>query len=426
MRRRSYLSLLFSGALGTVGGCQGTRLESSDTRIKAEPPGSPPLAPTGSWPVYRYNSGNTGYNPNGEGLRDADLYWKLDAGSVATIADDALYNLYGSWNYSPEPVGNADPRAERFGSTDLVRREPATAGMTSRTELEDLYTQVNAPPTIGTNGVFVSSYVRTYCLSRDAEQILWQSPEMNGIRGPPILRDGSVYIAALNGPGTSEETDNGTPQVRSFSTDSGSSEWRYELRAKVRSPPAVTDDTVVVNANNGLHVIDAESGDGRVLVDYDSDTIQYGTPVATADSFYVIVRSEDGSELLAIDTDSGSIRWRVSVPGLGQQTPVVTEDTVYIGKSEGLVALNTTDATESVDLSGGRTPLARVGATVYASTGNYIEAMDAMAGERLWSYETSDVRVGDVSGGGILGVTPVTNAVYVRAADGLYGFGSSG
>jgi len=425
MRRRAFLALLGSSTL-LLAGCQRRNLGSTDTRVKDQPPGSPPLDPMGQWPSFRFDSGNTGHNPSARGLREAEQYWRLDAGSVASVADGTLYNIYGSWDYPNHSV-NPDPRAEEYDSTDLVRRDPTTAAVRSRTTLHSLYTEVNCPPTVADGRVYVSSYLYTFCLDPDQDEILWRTPQLEGIRGSPVVRNGSVYIAALRGPNGNNRSESSQrqPVVLSLSATTGEIQWRYDIGTSVRSPPAVTNGTVFVNAENALHAIDSATGEPRYTIEHPVETIQYGIPVATSDTVYLIIREEERAQLVSVGADSGEVRWKTPVPGFGQQIPVVTDNAVYVGTDTEVSVLDPSDGTESATYDSLNAPLARVGSVLYGTAGNAVIALDALSGDLLWSHQTEQVRVEDVSYSGVVGITPVSNAVYVRAADALYAFGSS-
>lgn len=77
------------------------------------------MAPSGTWPAPRFDSANTGWNPDGAGLRDGTTYWRLNAGGAAAVADGTLYN-----------VSSRDRE-----TTALTARDPATASVHTSSDL---------------------------------------------------------------------------------------------------------------------------------------------------------------------------------------------------------------------------------------------------------------------------------------------------
>jgi outer membrane protein assembly factor BamB len=275
---------------------------------------------------------------------------------------------------------------------------------------------VNAPPTAAAGRVYVTTFIEVFCLAAGRDEVLWRGPEMDGVHGAPTVHDGTVYVNSGGYRGVQ-------PHVRAFDAASGEEQWRYDTRSESKGTPAVAGGRAFVNSRDGLHAIDAATGDREFVVP--ETAYDWATPAATPDAVYTTAyRDGDGAELLAIDAADGTVRWRVPAGSTRHGPPVVADDVVYVGTDDGVVAL-AADGTEIASLGGAGTPVARVGSVAYAVDGGVLHALDAHGGGVLWSYTTESVRVEDTSGRRIYGVTPVDGAVYVSARDGFHGLGPS-
>jgi outer membrane protein assembly factor BamB len=366
-----------------------------DDRLAATPPGDPPLDPAGSWPQYRFDAGNTGYDPDGTGLRDATRYWALDAGGTPSVAAGTMYNLHA----------REEPAA-------LTRRAPSTAAVRSRTPLVDY--GVNAPPAVAGDRAFVTTFVEAFCLAADRDEVLWRGPPMPGIQGAPTVAADAVVV---NGGGFTETR----PRLVAF--DGGGAErWTYEPSADSNSTPAVGDGAVFVATAEDVRAVELGTGEERFATDAVRDE---WASLAVADGTAYVVGYEDGEtrRLVALDAADGSVRWRAG----GKSTrgpPVLADGVVYSSTADGtLVGLDAEDGSEAVTFGRRAEPVCRRGKVLYARREGTLSAFDATTGEALWSYSTPRVRVGDVTYRGVTGVTPLDGAVYVAAADGLHGLG---
>lgn len=414
VRRRRYLSAL--AGLGVLGaGCVGgqsdgatpsetptptpspRRIDHPDTdeRVDERPPGEPPLESSGSWPSRRFDAGNTGYNPDGSGVRDAEPYWRLAAGGPASVHDGTLYNVTGR---------DRDERA-------LTYRDPATAEI--RTENSLVPYGVSSPPEVADDRVFVSTFIEVFCFDTDGDQ-RWRGPEMDGVQAPPTAHDGTVFV---NSGGFKEVP----AQLRAFDADGGDERWRYDTGHETKSKPAVGADHVFVASEAGLHAVDRDTGEEAYVRSVGGSA--WETPVVRDGVVYTFGSTGGSGTLLALDTDSGEERWRVDVGD--DDPPVVTGESVYASGDEELVALDVEDGAAEVAFGQPARPLARVGDVLYAAHEGVALAFDATTGERLWRLRTDEVTIADTVGRIVYHVTPVDGAVYVSARDAFYGVGPS-
>ncbi|UTF55945.1 PQQ-binding-like beta-propeller repeat protein [Natronosalvus rutilus] len=346
----------------------------------------------GEWPTYRFDSQNSGYNPDSDGIRDVEHDWTHDIRGTPGLADGEMY-LNGS------------------------RRDPETGTAQSSVSLE---LAVQGQPTVTDDYVFVTDVRYLYCLTADAKEVVWESEKVEGIFGGSPTVDGET-VFVVHGGGANDY--DGT-RVRAFDVASGDERWQYD--ADGRSTPAVADGTVYVSGQDGLHSIDAESGDERfVLPEPLSD---WSSPAATADLVYAVTADHDHEkELVAVETADGTVRWRTAVAdGLARfgSAPVVAEDFVYATTDEGLVALDRADGTVATRFGSG-VPVARAGDVLYATKDGRVYAYDAESGNRLWKHTTDEVRGSDTVSQFVTGLTPGDETVYIQAADGFHRLVSS-
>lgn len=366
-----------------------------DERVKTPPPGDPPLEPSGTWPQFRYDGGNTGANPDGEGVRDGDSYWRLRPSGPASIDANALYNV-----------------TTRDGTRGLARRRPTTFESTAHTPLVGY--GVNSPSALAGDRVFVTTFIEVFCLAADRDEVLWRGPEMNGIQAAPTVAGDQVFV---NSGGFQDVA----PHVRAFDVADGTEHWRYDTNAESKGTPAVADGAVYVTASDGLHAVDSASGER--LFHEPSVTGRWATPATDGERVYAMSRTDGTKELVVLDAANGAERWRKQTPAMDSEPPVVTSDSVYIATDDGVVALDPSDGTERATLGGRGKPVALVGDVLYATEGGTLYAIDTSGEGELWSHTTEEVQIEDTIGQHIYGVTPVDGAVYVSARDAFHGIG---
>lgn len=399
MFHQSRRSVLHTTALGFGVLCAGCAGSSVDERVDTQPPGSPGLPSAGEWPSYRFDHGNTGANPDGDGVRDGEEYWRLDAGGPATVANGTLYNT----------------RARGDGPKTLTYRDPATAAVTTRRSLVEY--GVNPPPIVAGGRVFVTTFIEAFCFDAASGEQRWRGPEMDGVGGPPTVAEGYVLV-------TTGGFDGVDPHLRAFDAATGDPVWRYDTGGESDATPAVGDGRVFVTSTEGLHAVDLDSGtEAFVVSDAATDA---GSPAVADGTVYAVRDAEAATELVAVAADDGTVRWRTTVErgdaGV-DRVPVVADGTVYALTKDGLAALDTQDGSVRATASEAALPAGRVGDVLYAVSRGVVFAFDAESLDSLWSLRTEDVQVQDTVGRVVYHVTPVDGAVYVSARDAFHGVG---
>lgn len=241
-----------------------------------------------------------------------------------------------------------------------------------------------------------------------------------GVRQGPVVADGRVYAAAIEG------------GVHAFDLQTGKQVWEYRPEKKsdvmLSGGPGVGDGLVVVGGLNGeVIALDAATGAEKWKAHVPNEVI--AAPAIGLG--LVFVRSNDG-RLTALDAATGERRWFwvQDVPMLsvrGNDAPVLGPGYVFIGNDDGTVsALSATDGRplweQAIAQPEGRTELDRMadvdgtpvldGTTLYASSfKKQTMAIDAPSGRPMWSSDHGGAgRVG--LGGERLVVTDPTGIVF--------------
>lgn len=213
-----------------------------------------------------------------------------------------------------------------------------------------------------------------------------------GVRQAPVIADGRVYAAAVEG------------GVRAFDLQSGAQVWRHESDLRLSGGPGAGEGLVVVGSLKGeVIALDAATGAERWQAKVPNEVI---APPVIGQGM-VFVRSNDG-RLTAFDAASGERRWfwTKELPTLtvrGNDGPVLGPGWVFVGNDDGtLAALAIADGRPVWDLPvaqpDGRTELDRMadidgtpvldGTVLYATS--YKEstmAIDAPSGRPIWGSE---------------------------------------
>ena len=213
-----------------------------------------------------------------------------------------------------------------------------------------------------------------------------------GARQGPVVADGRVYAAALEG------------GVRAFDLQSGQSVWTYASKLRLAGGPGTGDGLVVVGGLDGeVIALDAATGAEKWQAKVTSEII--AAPAIGLGM--VFVRSNDG-RVTAFDAASGERRWfwAHEVPLLslrGNDAPVLGPGYIFVGNDDGTVtALSANDGRplwdQTVAQSEGRTELDRMadvdgtpvldGTVLYASSfKRQTIAIDAPSGRAMWTSE---------------------------------------
>lgn len=228
-----------------------------------------------------------------------------------------------------------------------------------------------------------------------------------GIGQHPVIEDGRVYAAAVDG------------GVSAFDLNNGSQLWHYASDLRLSGGPGAGSGLVVVGGLEG-EVIALDAADG-----HEKWTAKVNNEVLAAPavgSGMVFVHSNDG-RVTAFDAGTGARRWfySVDVPALtvrGTGGITLGPGILFVGGDNGsLTALNVNDGnvlwTTPVAEPDGRSELERMadvdaapvleGTTLYASSyKNHTVAIDGPSGQVLWDSEHGGARGAGVSNSAVV------------------------
>lgn len=164
-----------------------------------------------------------------------------------------------------------------------------------------------------------SSDHRVYALDATTGRLRWAFRTGGAVKGAPVVTGGRVYTASYDG------------GVYALRADTGRLVWRryfYRLPRIFDSfyaSPAVADGRIVIASRSGK-VHGLQASDGRTLWTRTIGGQGYATAAFSEGT--AIVGSYNGT-LMALDTRSGGVRWRIKERAAVGGTPVVIGRYVY-------------------------------------------------------------------------------------------------
>ncbi|WP_262177420.1 PQQ-binding-like beta-propeller repeat protein [Haloarcula laminariae] len=213
--------------------------------------------------------------------------------------------------------------------------------------------------------------------------------------GSPIIADGRVYIGSADN------------AVYALDAETGSEEWSFSAEHRIEATPAYSDGTVYVGSyDKSLYAIDAATGEEQWSRTFDG-LIRGSATVWDGDVFVGVgchnlacawyANESDVSEsgwLYSLDAESGETNWTHEVGNEVVSSPAVTDETVYVGASDGqLYALDPTEGdvdwsyeTEDMIWS---SPAVAYGSVYITDWNGNVHAVDADAGEQEWLADTA-------------------------------------
>jgi outer membrane protein assembly factor BamB len=228
---------------------------------------------------------------------------------------------------------------------------------------------------------------------------LWSSgvgdgEERLGLRQHPVLADGRVYAADLEG------------RVYAIDAATGKTLWRIESELRLSGGPGVGEGTLVIGSLDGEVVaFNPDDGAERWRAKVSSEVI--ATPAIGGG--LAIVRANDG-RVFAFGVTDGERRWVYDrgLPSLtlrGNSAPLIAEGAVFLGYDNGqVVALRVEDGVQqweqTVSVGEGRNEIERMvdidgeivvdSAEVFAAAYNgQLLAVALQGGRPLWNREMS-------------------------------------
>lgn len=160
--------------------------------------------------------------------------------------------------------------------------------------------------------------------------------------------------------------------------------WTFETENAIWTSPVMAGETVYINSTDKmLYALDGKTGQQKWA--FAQKSFAFSSPTIGDQQIYV----GDGFYLYAVDTETGVEKWRYEAK-LISNSPVVVDNTVYVGQ---LMALNaeTGDLKWEFPISGYvySSPAVANGVVYIGSGWGYLYAVDADTGQELWKFKTS-------------------------------------
>ncbi len=363
----------------------------------------------GEWAMFRHDLGHSGTTDSSSTLPQGELKWVFSTGapihSSPAVADGTVY------------VGSQDSKLYALDAATGAKRWEYKTG-----------SWVESSPAIA-NGVvyFGSNDGRLYALDAHSGEKLWDFKTKYTIKSSPAVADGVVYFGA------------GDYYVYALDAVTGEKLWDFKTGGYVDSSPVVANGIVYVGSGDdffyALHALS-----GRFRLHFKAYRSVFSSPVVSDGIVYF---SNSGGVLYAIDGNARSwlwehdIRpfwiqlwgmglplptpppqsgflWGLELGGIAYSSPVVTDDSLYVGSGNKLVAVDLQSRQKRWEFEAeGRisSSPALVGSTIYVgSEDGRLYAVDAATGEKLWDI---------ITGGKITSSPAVTDGtVYISSHDG--------
>ncbi|SIR29953.1 Tat (twin-arginine translocation) pathway signal sequence [Haladaptatus litoreus] len=252
-----------------------------------------------------------------------------------------------------------------------------------------------------------------YAIDRETGTERWRF-EVTGDDDPagtvgPVLCDGTVYVAGNSGDDT---------RLYAVDAATGEERWSFFVSGGVRTTPTVEDGTLYFASftHSTTYALDTDTGDVQWTFTGDCDPLGHPRDdvLVTAGNAYVV----DGNNLWALDADDGGVEWALRPNEFSLYALAVTDDTVYVGLSDGsscvadgnLVALDAASGTErwSTDVSGLSTADeievggGRVYVVSYVHDPTRLVALNGDDGTEHWSFEVDETGVANTTEQGVI------------------------
>ena len=238
-----------------------------------------------------------------------------------------------------------------------------------------------------------------YALNATDGKKIWSDPIAESFSSPAVADD-IVYVGSYD------------HNVYALNATNGAELWSYKTNNAVETSPVIVNRIVYVSSNDGyLYALNASNGEKLWDSPLGTD-LQYGTPttlsgcspavangvVYIAPSYYhintigVLSPGTIVGNVYALNTTSGEKIWSHST-GNFDSSPTVADSKVYIGIGSDVVALKSSNGTQTWSFrtggSVGSSPTVLEDIVYAGSSDGNVYALNASNGVKMWSYSTS-------------------------------------
>ena len=251
--------------------------------------------------------------------RGAPSLWQHDASSITTDSDEFCHNssknLFFRQPGHIAAAGKLGPRRRR----PEADRSPFSLGL-NRMMTETAKSRASDDwPTLLKNNARTGGQA----LSKPGspERGLWTFRTGSSVRSAPILDDGILYVASVNG------------ILHAIDAATGSLKWKFQAGGQVHSTPSLYAERILFGCDDGkVYAVDRHSGTKMWEVSTEAEV--WASPVARDGT--VFFGSAD-VRIYAVEAGSGHRRWTQELGGRIYSTIYAAEHQLYVGCGDGKV-----------------------------------------------------------------------------------------
>lgn len=426
MNRRTFLGIVAGGLVGGGGCLRGAGTEDDPN------PGQNELRtdiPTGTWPTFQVDGGNTGFHPTASGPTESVTErWQFTFEdrrefSAPAVTDDTVY--VGMEDRTVYAIDERDgTEVWRFEGEAVSPVSPTPSG--SPTWLRGRLSP--SMPAISDGKVYIwPGGHRVYALEAETGEKEWHflmDISDKVITSHPTVVDGTVYIGGY-----------------ALDAETGTERWSYEGKrytTDVRTfTPGVVDGTVY--AVGGSHVFALDADDGTEQWRYPNTSHNRGpeprsSPTIANGGLYVGIPAECSAadcvpegRMYALDASDGSEMWRHETEYPVGERVVTDGEVLYVSPANGragrshVLALDLADGSKrwQIELENQTVnSLAVTGNTLYLSLGDIRDPTDILAvatkdGGTRYHYQSGGQEFME-------GLAIVNDTIFITGRDGLF------
>ena len=346
------------------------------------------LSKPGQWSMAASNYERTSYVPNPPSLPQGNLLWSTEAGliegqSLPAVVDSTIY------------VGS------RFKFMAL----DANTGQTKW--LRDMPGLVNSSPAVAGDNVYVGSTdTKVWVFDKDTGDTRWTFNTDNYISSSPMVANGYLFIGS------------GDNSMYALDAATGEELWEFPTENLITAPPSLYKGVLYFSSqDNSLYSVNYRTGEGRMrfrtrgVASFEPAVMSHGLAYMASANDILTAKAgireipgrwqreklwgtlwlRWGAPIPRPPSQQGT-NWRWSPPDKAFITsaPAITEDTLYVGDSEGTFrSMEPTTPTEiwSFQAKGGirSSPIVAADTVYFATTEGLVYALNRHTGQELWN-----------------------------------------
>lgn len=305
------------------------------------------------WPMYAYDSANTGYSPSSAPEKNTtflEKQVKVTSGlllSSPILVNGKLYivsaqglllcvDAYSGDIFWEKELGNfpttpaVDNNFLYIGNSTGVVCFVASEEDPGEPEWIFPCGTVLEAPTVVNSMIYFGCNKDLYCINTDGTE-QWKVSADYSISSPPAVENNYIYFAS------STTTPDSSILYCLDGKNNGTEEWRYGRTTQTTTAPAVSDGNVFVGSWDTMLSLNAlvDDIDNPLVPNWEYQTL--GNPVTSAsvDDSNVYFGSTDNT-MYCVNSESGELVWQYLTEGK-IQTPAVADGKVYASTFDGTV-----------------------------------------------------------------------------------------